>query len=345
MKRPAFQFYPGDYLRDLALRTCSVGARGVWWDMVCLMHDGTPYGHLRVNAKDILPPTLARIVGVPLPELEGYLAELEESGVFARTAAGTIYSRRMVRDEEIRQARAAGGVKSLQHPNVQKPKRVKDTLEGYPSTPSSAASLPPSPAVASASPSAEPLTPLPPADGAVAPGVALTLHRNGNGHANGNGHGKSKALTKRPSQPVAEVRNRIATLMADLVGETRSELRAEERREVMVDLVFAYWAAKTGRGEAKLDPKRYGKIRERLLQADENIHQLLYAVDGLLKDDNLMGRKDGRKYDEVRTVFRDYEQVERLAGLGGYREGKVHPMAMRHLAPILEPQAELQGVN
>ena len=109
MKRPSFQFYPGDWLRDTALRTCSVGARGLWIDMICLMHDGTPYGYLKVNHKVILPPNLSRMVGATLQEIEGWVAELEEAGVFDRDEDGAIFSRRMVRDETIRQARASGG--------------------------------------------------------------------------------------------------------------------------------------------------------------------------------------------------------------------------------------------
>ncbi len=109
MKRPSFQFYPGDWMRDSALRSCSVGARGLWMDMLCLMHEGTPYGYLKVNLKVILPPNLARIVGSTLPETEGWLSELEDAGVFSRDQDGAIFSRRMIRDESIRQSRACGG--------------------------------------------------------------------------------------------------------------------------------------------------------------------------------------------------------------------------------------------
>lgn len=121
MKRPSFQFYPGDWLRDAALRSCSVEARGLWIDMLCLMHDGTPYGYLRVSSKDILPTILARIVGASLPAVEGYLLELESAGVFSREGT-TIFSRRMIRDEEIRTKRAIGGHLSTNNPNVPKKK-------------------------------------------------------------------------------------------------------------------------------------------------------------------------------------------------------------------------------
>lgn len=111
MKRPSFQFYPGDWLNDASLRMCSVGARGLWIEMICIMHQGSDYGHLKVNGKVILPTNLARMTGSTLAEVEGWLEELEGAGVFSKDEAGGIFSRRMIRDEEIRQARAAGGVK------------------------------------------------------------------------------------------------------------------------------------------------------------------------------------------------------------------------------------------
>lgn len=111
MKRPSFQFYPGDWLNDAALRMCSVGARGLWMDMLCLMHQGSEYGYLKVNGKVILPPNLSRMVGATLQETQGWLDELDGAGVFSKDDAGCIFSRRMIRDEEVRQARAAGGIK------------------------------------------------------------------------------------------------------------------------------------------------------------------------------------------------------------------------------------------
>jgi hypothetical protein len=78
-------------------------------DMICFMHEGTPYGYLKVNRKVILPGNLAVMVGVNLQDAERLLAELEECGVFERDEEGCIYSKRMVRDESLRNARAQGG--------------------------------------------------------------------------------------------------------------------------------------------------------------------------------------------------------------------------------------------
>ena len=48
MKRPSFQFYVADWRLDQKLRRCSPAARGVWIDILCLLHDSDEqYGVLR----------------------------------------------------------------------------------------------------------------------------------------------------------------------------------------------------------------------------------------------------------------------------------------------------------
>lgn len=108
-KRPAYQWYPGDFRRDAALQACSFESRGLWREMLDLMHDGDPYGHLSAGGLAITPDQLARMVGVSLPKTKRWLAELEARKVFSRTAAGIIYSRRMVKDEELRALRQEVG--------------------------------------------------------------------------------------------------------------------------------------------------------------------------------------------------------------------------------------------
>jgi hypothetical protein len=93
------------------------------------MHEAEPYGHLRLNGRDISNDALARMIGSSLKDLQRYLDELEAAGVFSRTESGTIFSRRMVKDEGIRIKRAEGGCRSLQHPAVPRKKDgVKDIL-------------------------------------------------------------------------------------------------------------------------------------------------------------------------------------------------------------------------
>jgi hypothetical protein len=109
VKRPASQYYWGDWRRDTALQSCSLTSRGLWHEMNCLMHDCEPYGHLCVGTSPMQPAQLARLVGVTPKECAELLAELEAAGVFSRASDGAIYSRRMVRDEDLRERRARGG--------------------------------------------------------------------------------------------------------------------------------------------------------------------------------------------------------------------------------------------
>ncbi len=122
MKRPSFQWYPNDWLSAPDVRACSIAARGLWIDMICLMHQGIPYGHLMLNGKVYLEGSLAKISGISETEVKAALDELEALGVFSRTPEGVIFCRRMVEDERLRQVRAAGGFKALENPNVPRPK-------------------------------------------------------------------------------------------------------------------------------------------------------------------------------------------------------------------------------
>ena len=110
MKLPSFQFYPGDWMKDPALRSVSLEARGLWMDMLCLLFESARRGYLQhVSGQPVSPEQLARMTGCSLDQVNLLLKELETSGVFSRTEHGTIFSRRIVKDEQIRQLRAEHG--------------------------------------------------------------------------------------------------------------------------------------------------------------------------------------------------------------------------------------------
>lgn len=108
MKRPAFQFYPADWRKDAALQSCSLEARGLWIECMCIAHECEPYGHLVINGRPMTAPQIARLVGVSAKECDALLIELVAAGV-AEMADDVLFSRRMVRDEALRNRRAEGG--------------------------------------------------------------------------------------------------------------------------------------------------------------------------------------------------------------------------------------------
>lgn len=109
MRRPSFQFYPGDWRKDVELRSCSIAARGLWIDLMCVMHDCEPYGHLVLNGKPMTIAQIAGQIGISPAQAKRLLDELIANGVARVTDGGVIYSKRMVEDERVRNARAEGG--------------------------------------------------------------------------------------------------------------------------------------------------------------------------------------------------------------------------------------------
>ena len=75
LKRPSLQFYPGDWLKDPALGMCSLATRGVWIEMLCLMHENGRSGVLAGTVEQ-----LARTCRATPKEMAEALNELNSTG-------------------------------------------------------------------------------------------------------------------------------------------------------------------------------------------------------------------------------------------------------------------------
>jgi hypothetical protein len=106
-KYPSIQMYPGDWKKDPALRSCSIAARGLWWEMLQSMFECPERGVLKTGTKPWEIPDIATDAGIHISSCAVLLEELEMKGVLSRRESdGAIFSRRMVRDEEARKANA-----------------------------------------------------------------------------------------------------------------------------------------------------------------------------------------------------------------------------------------------
>ena len=99
-ERPWLKWYPADWRSEPRLRMCSRAARSLWLDLIGLMHEAEPYGHLLVNGINPNTKQLSAILGDSERELKALIGELEAAGVFTRTEEGVITSRRMIRDKK-----------------------------------------------------------------------------------------------------------------------------------------------------------------------------------------------------------------------------------------------------
>lgn len=98
------KFWPQDWQGDDALRQCSLPARALWMELLCIAHKAMQRGAVLINGQQPTAKKIAVSAACTEREVTKYLAELEREGVFSRDPDGTIYSRRMRKDLEASEA-------------------------------------------------------------------------------------------------------------------------------------------------------------------------------------------------------------------------------------------------
>lgn len=112
-KKPSFQFYPGDWLKDPALRMCSPAARGVWMDLLCLLHECPQRGVFRIKkGAEMLPVSVKNISNSIAGCKPKMVQELINNGVvYTARKDDALYCKRLVKDELHRRHKAVNGKK------------------------------------------------------------------------------------------------------------------------------------------------------------------------------------------------------------------------------------------
>ena len=147
-KLPALQFYPGDWRKDPGVQALSFHDRGVWFEIILLMHESDERGKLLLNGRAMPDEALARLLGVDKQILTTTISTLLTYGVASRDdQTGALMCRRMVRDEYVRQMKIKAGKMGgnpvlLKHEDKQKP-TTQDKQNGGSSSSSSTSVLAP----------------------------------------------------------------------------------------------------------------------------------------------------------------------------------------------------------
>lgn len=100
MKRPAFLFYPGDWLKDPKLSSCAPATRGIWIDLLCAMFEDGQSGKLQGTFVQ-----LARMCRCESEEIKNALRELlvtKTADVTHLNGNVTVTCRRMFRETQAR---------------------------------------------------------------------------------------------------------------------------------------------------------------------------------------------------------------------------------------------------
>lgn len=143
---------------------------------------------------------------------------------------------------------------------------------------------------------------------------------------------KSTALVARGATNKLSVPE-IVTQLQDTALQARRRETAGARREMFAEIVFAYWATKLGHTRTFIDPKRRATLRSRLVENGDDLSELLYVVDGALRDDWTMGRdaRSTKRFDGIETIYQDRAHVEKFAGMSAaFKKGEPHPMATKY---------------
>ena len=129
-------------------------------------------------------------------------------------------------------------------------------------------------------------------------------------------------VTPRPPSAPAEAPSGQLALVADAakapVATTRKRRKAAPvADEADVVSVFEFWRETVWKSRAILNEERRNRIAARLAEGF-SVEDMRQAARGVLRDDNLMGRREGARqggWRDIETVFRDAAQVERLMQL------------------------------
>lgn len=136
------------------------------------------------------------------------------------------------------------------------------------------------------------------------------------------------AIIRHLEQPGA-----MAEMMKGAIANTTAKKMREAWRAAMAVVVFAYYTAMTDQKRSIMTEARERMLCRRLEEGQDDIHALLYAVDGLASDDFAMGRssRSEKIHASPELLFRTWGQVEKYASQKkGFHANTPHPLAVKH---------------
>ena len=106
---PAMPFYFGDWRKAPEIRALDLDVRMIWFEMLGLMWESTERGYLTLNMRPVSNSVITRMLGTDIVTFDRALQQLNDFNVFSRREDGAIFSRKMVRDEELRLSKSKAG--------------------------------------------------------------------------------------------------------------------------------------------------------------------------------------------------------------------------------------------
>lgn len=140
-KLPAFQFYPGDWLKDPALSKCEPATRGIWIDAIAAMHENCRSGALVGT-----PGQLSRVLRCSEAAFMAAVDDLHATNTADVTVCRgivTLVNRRMAEEAKLRENNRLRQTKHRRGGNVTKKSRLYSSSSSSSSTSNHSPPLPP----------------------------------------------------------------------------------------------------------------------------------------------------------------------------------------------------------
>jgi hypothetical protein len=108
-KSTSFEFFPSDWMTDTGIRMCSLEARGLWIDLICLMQLSDKKGFLIIGNQKINEEKLRKMFGISKKKIQVLMTELLDYNLIKVSEDGTYFCKRIVENEHIRHIRSVAG--------------------------------------------------------------------------------------------------------------------------------------------------------------------------------------------------------------------------------------------
>lgn len=136
---PYLPLYIQDFLTDEKLVECSAESTGVYIRLMCIMHKSQAYGTVELKAKDIVSEDtignfaakLAKQMPYDAGTIRRSLDELIDEGVLTLDR-DILFQKRMVRDDEVSDARSVAGKKGARKTNSKKNTDAPEKPKSHP---------------------------------------------------------------------------------------------------------------------------------------------------------------------------------------------------------------------
>ena len=141
---------------------------------------------------------------------------------------------------------------------------------------------------------------------------------------------KSKAAANKLADDDDEKRPTLT-----LVGEANEKKVSEKHREDVQD-VFYHWVREMHTPKSKLDDKRYRRISEKLKEG-YTIDELKQAITGCsLTPWNMGENPRGKKYNQLQTILKDADQIERFIEAANATVKPEQPPEQQNSKPVYD---------